>query len=509
MEADTQDKRDAAGEAARPIIRRLPEAAVNRIAAGEVIERPAAAVKELRENALDAGAQRIVITIAEGGRALIRVEDDGCGLSREELPLALERHATSKLAAGADHSLDLLDIRSFGFRGEALPSIAAVSRFTLTARARGAAEAWRIKVSAGRPGETEPAARPTGATVEARDLFYATPARLNFLKSERAEAQAVVETVKRLAMAAPAVAFELRDGEGAEARRLFRAPGPESRLERLGRVLGRDFAENALAIEAEREGLTLEGYAGLPTLHRRTTAAQHLIVNGRPVRDKALVGSVRAAYADLTPSGRHAMVALYLTLDPTRVDVNVHPAKTEVRFREEGTVRGLVIGALRHALAEAGCRPDTALGRGAAHALGEVGALGATGRGAAPAFEAFRAPAAGAYRPPSRAIPAPFSQGDWNAPSAATPGGHGTDALIEHASAAGDAAPPDHAAMALPLGAARAQLHSTYIIAQTADGAVIIDQHAAHERLVYERLKATLRAQMEGGGAPAQELLIP
>ena len=372
---------------------------MNRIAAGEVIERPAAAVKELVENALDAGARRVTITIAEGGRALIRVEDDGCGMTRDELPLALERHATSKLAfdEAGGAPLDLLDIRSFGFRGEALPSIAAVSRFSILSRAKGEKSAWRLKVSAGRRDAPEPAARPAGATVEARDLFYATPARLNFLKSERAEAQAVVETVKRLAMAAPEIGFELIEGEGERARSLFRAPGPESRLDRLARVLGRDFAENALEIDAERDGIRLQGYAGLPTLHRRTAAGQHLIVNGRPVRDKLLVGAVRGAYTDALPAGRHPMLALYLTLDPNRVDVNVHPAKTEVRFREEGLVRGLIVGGLRQALAEAGCRPDTALGLDALGALGDGG--GSEGGGSnGGALPGFRAPAQRPYQ---------------------------------------------------------------------------------------------------------------
>ncbi|MEL6978682.1 MAG: DNA mismatch repair endonuclease MutL [Pseudomonadota bacterium] len=496
---------EASSNARPPRIRRLPEAAINRIAAGEVIERPAAAVKELVENALDAGARRLRIVIAEGGRALIRVEDDGVGFTAEELSLALERHATSKLTVEDEPSgpIDLLDIRSFGFRGEALPSIAAVSRFSILSRAAGADQAWRIAVSAGRRGAPEPAARPKGSTIEARDLFYATPARLNFLKSDRAEAQAVVEAVKRLAMAAPEVAFELGDGEGAAARTLFRAPGPESALDRLGRILGRDFAENALPIEAEREGLELTGFAGLPTLHRRTSAWQHLMVNGRPVRDKLLVGAVRAAYADALPAGRHPMLALYLSMAPERVDVNVHPAKTEVRFREEGLVRGLIIGALRHALAEAGCRPDTSLGLGALGALGPERPHQRFG-----GLRENRAP----YRPP------PALTGAWNgfvAPSEERGASRRDepspqDALIDAPSAAGDPAPPEPETLRAPLGAARAQLHETYIVAQTEIGVVIVDQHAAHERLVYERLKAGLRARAASAeGAPSQELLIP
>lgn len=505
---------DPESEARRPVIRRLPDAAVDRIAAGEVVERPAAVVKELVENALDAGARRVLVTLADGGRGLIRVEDDGCGLSREDLPRALERHATSKLApfdGGA--AVDLLNIRSFGFRGEALPSIAAVSRFSITSRAAESRQAWRYDVAAGASGATTPAALRRGTVVEARDLFYATPARLNFLKSERAETQATLEVMRRLAMAAPEVGFEVRRldaADGVASRQLLSAPGPETVLARLARLLSPAFADNALEIDAERDGIRLAGFAGLPTLHQRTPAAQHLIVNGRPVRDKLLLGAVRGAYADAVPAGRHPMLALYLQLDPERVDVNVHPAKIEVRFREDALVRSLLVGALKHALAAAGVRGDTAL---------SAGALGALGRAApalndpqlidrdAPVLRAAQTP----YRAP-RGAPSPAAARAWSRFAAPDPTS-GLNVGVLPAEEGSDAQGGDAAAPAgfvdYPLGLAQAQLHETYILAQTRDGVVLVDQHAAHERLVYERLKSVFRDSAEGGGAPAQQLLIP
>jgi DNA mismatch repair protein MutL len=328
-----------------------------------VVERPASAVKELVENALDAGATRVDVAISGGGRALIRVADDGAGMIAAELPLALERHATSKLA---DESL--LDIRSFGFRGEALPSMAAVARLSIVSRAAGAAEAWAISAEAGALGPVRPASRRAGTEVTLRDLFFATPARLKFLRSERAERIEIAATLKRLAIAAPSVRFTLRDAD--EDRVLFEAPAEtgdlfDARLARLRRVLGRDFAENAVAVDAEREGLRLTGWAALPTHSRGGAAAQHLFVNDRPVRDRLLVGALNAAYADLLPKERRAAAALFFGCDAERVDVNVHPAKTEVRFREPGVARGLVVSALRHALAEAGWRSSATLGAAA------------------------------------------------------------------------------------------------------------------------------------------------
>ena len=481
------------GGAPRPQIRRLSEAAVNRIAAGEVIERPGAAVKELVENALDAGASQIDIMIEDGGQALIRVADDGCGMTPEELPLALERHATSK-TDGAD----LLDIRSFGFRGEALPSIASVSRFSISSRIEGADQAWRLSVEAGRMGTPAPTALARGTVVEARDLFFATPARLKFLKSVRSEAGAVAEVVKRLAMAAPAVGFSLTEGD----RAVFRAPKGETRLARLARVLGRGFEADSIEINAEREGITLGGFISVPTHNRRTSTAQYLFVNDRPVRDKLLLGAVRGAYADLIPRDRHPALALYLTLEPERVDVNVHPAKTEVRFREDGTVRGLIVGALKQALAEAGWRSAATNAVGALGMFAAGGGEGAAVRPSASFARPPHAPSPGAVS--LRAMEAAAAFQAPHAPSPATP-----DLVEEGWSARVEEAPEPVAdgaeAAPLPLGVARAQLHDTYIVAQTQDGVVLVDQHAAHERLVYERFKAALHEN----GAPSQTLLMP
>jgi len=345
-------------------IRRLPPEAVNRIAAGEVIERPAAAVKELVENALDAGAKRIAVRIERGGLGLISIEDDGSGISREELPLAVERHATSKLVAGDAGDVDLLNIFTMGFRGEALPSIGAVARLSILSRARGADDAWTLDVEGGALHPARPAAwaalSESGTRVDVRDLFFATPARLKFMKSERAEMMAVSDVVKRLAMARPDVAFSLEhDGRvtfryGAEA-----DPENEGRRARLAAILGADFAPNCIALDQVRADVRLSGFAGLPTFHRGTREHQHLFVSGRPVKDKLIVGAVRAAYQDLLARDRHPVAALFLDLPAGDVDVNVHPAKTEVRFRDATLVRGLIVGALSHALAGAGHRAST------------------------------------------------------------------------------------------------------------------------------------------------------
>src|SRR5258706_11277129 len=359
-----------------PTLRLLPPTLVNRIAAGEVIERPAAAVKELVENSIDAGATRIEIVLHDGGKSLIQVTDDGGGMTRDELGLAIERHATSKLPSD-----DLLAINTLGFRGEALPSIGAVSRLAITSRPRGSDSAWCIQVEGGDKREPAPASLGRGTRVEVRDLFYATPARLKFLKSTRAELDAAVDAVERLAMAHPAIGFTLSDGSRTPVK-LPAIEDDDGLLRRLAAVLGKDFAANALKIFAEREGVVLAGYAALPTLNRATASAQYLFVNGRPVRDRLLIGAVRGAYADFLSHDRHAMLALFLDLAGTEVDVNVHPAKSEVRFREAGLVRGLIVGALKHAMAEAGHRASTTVG---------VAALGA-----------FRAgdQAGGGWRPP-------------------------------------------------------------------------------------------------------------
>ncbi|WP_374633392.1 DNA mismatch repair endonuclease MutL [Paracoccus sp. (in: a-proteobacteria)] len=468
----------------RPVIRQLDEAAANRIAAGEVVERPASAVKELVENALDAGATRIDIAIAKGGKALIRVSDDGCGMTAADLPLALSRHATSKIDGS-----DLLDIRSFGFRGEALPSLGAVGRLVITSRAPGH-DAAQIAVSGGRIDPVRPAAGNRGTVVELRDLFFATPARLKFLRTDRAETQAVADTIRRLAMAEPYVAFTLTDED--EGRVLFRADAEQGELfgalqTRLSRVMGRDFIENALPIDAQRDEIGLTGFAALPTYSRGAAVAQHLYVNGRPVRDKLLTGALRAGYMDVLASGRHPAAVLYLTCDPHLVDVNVHPAKAEVRFRDPAIARGLVVSALRHALAGAGHRSSSTV---ATAALGV--ARPEPGPDAQPrAYQAEYRPAPGfaAPRPSPQAISASLA---FQAPGFA----EAPTARVE---------PETPAEPDAPLGAARAQLHENWIIAQTATGIVIVDQHAAHERLVYERLKA----QAEAHGIASQALLIP
>ena len=481
-------------------IRRLPNEVVNRIAAGEVVERPASAVKELVENAIDAGSTRLEIEIDGGGLTRILVADNGIGLSSADLQLAVERHATSKLALGEDGELDLLNIVTLGFRGEALPSIGSVARLTISARTKDSGDAHAIRVEGGAVGPVAPAAfaQPSGARVEVRDLFYATPARLKFMKSERAESMAIADEVKRQAMAHPTVGFSL-DIDGRKVLRLPAEPyGPEGRLARLAAVLGRDFHDNAMEIDQDREGVRLSGFAGLATYNRGNAAHQYLFVNDRPVRDRLLQGALRAAYADFLARDRHPAAALYLHLDPTLVDVNVHPAKAEVRFRDPNLVRGLIIGSLRHALAAAGHRSSTTA---AAEAL----------QGLRP--EGFRpAPSYPAYPQASRNAP---GWSGWNgyggaSVAAVLPGLNETSARAEMAFEAPAAAPfapavPQPELEDFPLGAARAQVHETYIVAQTRDGVVIVDQHAAHERLVYERMKA----QLAEGGVARQALLLP
>lgn len=470
-------------------IRRLPDILVNQIAAGEVVERPASAVKELVENALDAGATRIDVILRDGGQSLISVSDDGFGMTPDELELAVERHATSKLPDD-----DLVRISSLGFRGEALPSIGAVSRLSLTSRKQGADSAWKISIEGGRKLPVEPAAHPPGTRVEVRDLFYATPARLKFLKTPRAEYGQAVDVLNRLAMAHPHVGFTLGDGARTSVK-LAAGQGElfDIRLRRLAAIMGDSFAENALRIDATREGLHLTGYAGLPTLNRGNAQMQYLFVNGRPVKDRLLQGAVRGAYQDFLSHDRHPLLALFLEVPPEVVDVNVHPAKAEVRFRESGLVRGLIVSALKHALAEAGHRASTTV---------SAAALGAFRNDAPAGFSPQN------WRPspqgPSYAYPMP------SAPSGAL-----AEALHDyHAPLPGlDAQPaarpvpvPDASpAVNLPLGVPTAQLHGTYIVAQTADGIVIVDQHAAHERLVYERMKEALARD----GVKRQALLLP
>ena len=481
-------------------IRQLDDAAINRIAAGEVIERPASAVKELVENALDAGAGRVEVMIRDGGKTLIRVGDDGCGIPAGDLALALSRHATSKIDGS-----DLLDIHSFGFRGEALPSLGAVGRLTITSRVAGQ-EAAQITVAGGQMGPVRPAALTRGTVVELRDLFYATPARLKFLRTDRSETQAVTDTIRRLAMAQPFVSFTLTDTSNGADRVVFRADAETGDLfdalhGRLARILGADFADNALRIDATRDGVRLSGYAALPTYSRGAAVAQFLFVNGRPVRDKLLVGALRAAYMDVLSRDRHPVAALFVDCDPVLVDVNVHPAKAEVRFRDPGLVRGLIISALRHALAEAGHRASSTVGGAVLGAFRPEATTGArvyqmdrAGAGVLRTAWQAQAPQQPGFAELSQAYSARMAGAEAGLPPDACP-----DGAPEGASTA------PAGAETLPLGAARAQLHENYIIAQTETGMIIVDQHAAHERLVYERLKR----QMAETGVAAQALLIP
>ncbi|ADM09974.1 DNA mismatch repair protein [Parvularcula bermudensis HTCC2503] len=476
-----------------PRIRRLPAVAVNRIAAGEVIERPAAAVKELVENAIDAGARTITVRIDQGGKALIDVEDDGCGMGAEDLILALERHATSKLAADETGCVDLLDIATLGFRGEALPSIGAVAELDIASRCHGGDG---IKISC-RAGVIDPP-RPhpfvgVGTKVSVKRLFFATPARLKFLKADSAETRAVSETLKALAMAQPEIGFTLI----ADGRQRFSYPpegeGPEGALRRLGHIMGKEFEDNALAIDIDREGARLHGFAGVPTLNRGQPDRQYLFVNGRPVKDRLMVGAVRGAYADFLARDRHPLLALYIDLPFQQVDVNVHPAKTEVRFRDAAAIRGMIVSGLRHMLAAAGHRASTTI---AASALSRF-------EGAeAPPPQGPNAPTTfvhGAHRErpilPPRQAPPFAAEGTTlfrgEAPSAQT---------IEDPSQAHEEEGPS-----FPLGVPRAQLHETYVLAQTTDGIVIVDQHAAHERLIYEAMKSRQRDR----GIERQTLLIP
>ena len=487
-------------------VRLLDPVLIDRIAAGEVVERPAAAVKELAENAIDAGAAAIEIVIAAGGRSLIRVVDDGIGMGPEDLALAVERHATSKIPDD-----DLSRIGTLGFRGEALPSIGAVARLSILSRTANAETGSSILVEAGLKGPVRPAATPKGTRVEVTDLFAATPARLKFLKSDRAEAQAVGEIVKRLAVAHPEIRFTL-SGEHLTA---LSYP-PEERTEtgllrRLSRVLGAEFSDNAIAVGVEREGVRITGFAGLPTFHRNTSSHIHFTVNGRPVRDKLLLGAVRGAYADVLVSDRYPVLALSIDLDPRAVDVNVHPAKTEVRFRDPAFVRGMVVGALKDAIVRSGFRSATTGGARTLDAMMPDGTPNAAvqrpqplswlgrsgGGGGAPSIRPSRY--AGWQAPVQ--TPAMEMAGGFHEPPQASFEG----VAVPSADARASDAELDTATEAMPLGAARAQVHETYIVAQTLDGVVIVDQHAAHERLVYERLKK----QRTDEGIARQLMLIP
>ncbi|PPD43922.1 MAG: DNA mismatch repair endonuclease MutL [Methylocystis sp.] len=460
-------------------VRRLDPILVDRIAAGEVVERPASAVKELVENALDAGAMRIDVAIEDGGRRLIRVIDDGSGMDEHDLALAIERHATSKIPDG-----DLTHIATLGFRGEALPSIAAVADLTIETRARNAPHGFTIRVEAGEKRGLVPSAWPRGTKIEARALFAATPARLKFLKTDRTEASAVVDVVKRLAMAHPHVRFSLSADNGT----LFDYPacGADS-ARRIAQVLGEEFRANAISIDAIREGVRLTGLASLPTYNRGNAQLQYVYVNGRPVRDKLFAGAIRAAYLDFLSSDRHPVVALFIDCDPRIVDVNVHPAKAEVRFSDPGLVRGLVVGALKQALGQQSHRSADTNARAAIDMLTRY-----DGPKGAPAYHA----------------PAPTHWDIRHSPYAPQGFAEQPQAAFHTGAPMADARAHETPVETLddaPLGAARAQLHETYIVAQTRDGLVIVDQHAAHERLVYEKLKK----QRDAAGVERQMLLIP
>ena len=459
-------------------VRILPPTLVNQIAAGEVVERPASVIKELVENALDAGAEHIDVTINDGGRSLIVVADDGVGMTDKELSLAVERHATSKLPGD-----DLTNIGFFGFRGEALPSIGAVARLKITSRTPEGSSAWYVMVEGGRREGPVPAPHAQGTRVEVRDLFYATPARLKFLKAARTELNHAVDTIDRLAMAHPQVAFTLV----ADGRKRLSYPAEngdlfDARLARLSAVMGKDFAANAVPVLAKREGFRLSGYAGVPTYNRGNALAQYMFVNGRPVKDRLLNGAVRGAYQDFLAANRHPYVALFLDCPADQVDVNVHPAKAEVRFRDIGHVRGLIVGALKHALAEAGHKASTTVGDAALSAIQPEGAH----LPQRASHTLFRAAQAG--QAPITRDGLQDSQVNYDAAP--------TAAVID------DSAEPSED---FPLGVARAQMHETYIVAQSEDGLVIVDQHAAHERLVYEHMKAMLADK----GIERQMLLLP
>lgn len=480
-----------------PTIRRLPDTLVNRIAAGEVVERPASALKELVENAIDAGATQVHVRLGEGGLSLIEVTDDGCGMRADEIALALERHATSKLP---DESIELVE--TLGFRGEALPSIASVARVTIESRARETGEAWKRVVDHGALVSDGPAALPPGTRVRVEDLFGKIPARRKFLRSARAEWAASLDVVRRLGMARPEVGFTLEH----DGRRALQVQPGDSLEARVAQLVARELAGNAVTVDLVRGDFHLTGVAGLPTYNRGVADHQYLFVNGRPVKDRLLIGAVRGAYADMLARDRHAVLALFLDVPPTEVDVNVHPAKTEVRFRDPALVRGMVVTGLRTALASGDQRSAQAPSETAMRAwqAEPIAALPGAAPGPGPLFPApaerqgsiFASPA---WRPEPRVSDAGQAWRGYEATVMAPP--------VARAEAAEDAVPEpvEH-----PLGVARGQVANTYIVAEAADGLVIVDQHAAHERLVLERLRAAGAGASAGeGSAPSQALLIP
>lgn len=477
-------------------IRQLSETMINQIAAGEVVERPASVVKELVENALDAGAGRVEIVTAGGGLNLIRVTDDGAGIPEPELALAVARHCTSKL------SDDINDIRSLGFRGEALPSIGSVARLSIRSRTAQGDSAAEISIEGGRVAPVRPAAANRGTTVEVRDLFFATPARLKFMKGERAESSATSDVIKRIAIAFPAVRFTLAGSDRSTLELPATDDSPEGQLRRLAQVMGSEFPDNSIAVDAGREGVRLTGHVSIPSFTRANALQQYAYVNGRPVRDKLIAGAIRGAYMDVLPRDRHAVVALFLTLDPATVDVNVHPAKADVRFRDPGLVRGLIVGAIREALTNAGVRAATtgAAGMMAAFRPGTTSFShgGPTNghRGYEATYRASGPVGFDAARSPQRPLDMGFRDHEQQV--------FDTGPVVS-ADTRASQAEASETLLGATLGAARAQVHENYIVAQTRDSLVIVDQHAAHERLVYEALKNALHSRP----VPAQMLLLP
>ncbi|WJR67968.1 DNA mismatch repair endonuclease MutL [Neorhizobium sp. CSC1952] len=469
-------------------VKQLPETLINQIAAGEVIERPASAAKELIENAIDAGATRIEIATAGGGKSLIRITDNGSGMDAADLDLAVRRHCTSKISETLD------DIRTLGFRGEALPSIGSVAKLTITSRRAGDAAGSQVAVAGGKSSGVRPAPANPGTVVEVRDIFFATPARLKFLKTEKVEAGAITEVVKRMAIAFPKIRFVL---SGSDRSTLEFAATGDDHLARMAQVLGADFRDNAIEIDAMREDVELKGFVGVPTFHRGNSAHQYAFVNGRPVQDKLILSAIRGAYAESVPAGRYPVAVLSITLDPALVDVNVHPAKADVRFRDPGLVRGLIVGAIREALHREGDRAATTGASGMMRAF-------RPGFPSAPLQPAPRTPWGAASSPFRPLHPQPandFServQSDFDVLTMPAARADMTIAESVLNPAAEDA--PRYR-----LGAARAQVHENYIVAQTEDGLVIVDQHAAHERLVFE----AMRKALDNKRLASQVLLIP
>ncbi|WP_374829613.1 DNA mismatch repair endonuclease MutL [Paenochrobactrum pullorum] len=497
-------------------IKHLNETIINQIAAGEVIERPASVIKELVENAIDAGADRIEIVTAGGGKTLLRVIDNGSGIPQAELSLAISRHCTSKL------DNDVHDIRALGFRGEALPSIGSVARLSLKSRVRTADSGFEVSVEGGHVAEPRPAALNVGTIAEVRDLFFATPARLKFMKTNRAEATAITEVIKRIAIAFPHIRFSLAGTDRTNLELPATGTGSQAMLERISQILGKEFAENALAIDAERDGVRLSGFVGIPSFNRGNAQHQFAYVNGRPVRDKQIFGALRGAFMDVIARDRHPVAVLFLNLDPALVDVNVHPAKADVRFRDPGLVRGLIVGSIKQAHAQSGIRAST---NAATNMMEAFRAQGLQPSSNMPPQQAssYRPQFASrdwqAYQPrqewsPATAHPAhrPLDLDGSTSPQHTTPTGMNeagqsvfADISIPTADARAGMAEPETEIMAMPLGAARAQVHANYIVAQTEDSLVIVDQHAAHERLVYEALKTALHSKPMA----SQMLLIP